>query len=71
MPDWYSHHIYLILGIITFSVGVLSTCIGKTWGPHAGRTTYRAKEPSTFWWLVAMHYLSAVFFVGLYLYGGP
>jgi quinol-cytochrome oxidoreductase complex cytochrome b subunit len=71
MPDWYFHYIYLILGIISFSGGVVSTCIGKTWAPHAGRTIDRAKEPSTFWWLVAMYYLSAVLFVGRYLYERP
>ena len=71
MPDWYSHYISLILGIISFSVGVVSTCIEKTWAPHAGRTIYRAKEPSTFWWIVAMHYIFAVLFVGHYLYEGP
>ena len=71
MPDWYSHYIYLILGIFFFSGGVVSTCIGKTWAPHAGRTIYRAKEPSMFWWLVAMHYLIAVLFIGRYLYQRP
>jgi hypothetical protein len=68
MPDWYSHYIYLIVGIIALSVGVVSACIGKTWAPHAGRTIYRAKEPSTFWWVVAMHYTFALAFVGLYLH---
>lgn len=67
----YSHHISLILGIISFSGGVVSTCIGKTRAPHARRTVYRSKEPSTFWWLVAMYYLGALLFVGRYLYQGP
>ena len=57
MPDWYPRYIYLILVIIAFSGGAVSTRIGKTWAPHAGRTIFRAKEPSTFWWVVAMHYI--------------
>jgi hypothetical protein len=68
MPDWYSHHVYLMLGIICWSGGMVSTCIGKTWAPHAGRTIYHAKEPSTFWWVVAVDYIFALVFVGVYMH---
>jgi hypothetical protein len=67
MPDWYSHYIYLILGIISFSGAVVSTCTGKT-SARTGRWIDRAKEPKTFWWVVAIYYLGAVLFVGLYLH---
>jgi hypothetical protein len=70
MPDWYSHYIYLILGIFFFCGAVVSTCAGKT-SARTGRMIDRAEEPSTFWWIVAMYYLAALFFVGLYLYEGP
>jgi di/tricarboxylate transporter len=70
MPDWYSHYIYLILGVIFFSGAVVSTCTGKT-SARTGRIIYRAKEPNVFLWVVAMYYLAALLFVGLYLYEGP
>ena len=73
MPDWHSQSppsTLLILGIISFLGAVVSTCTEKTWAAHSGRTIYRAKEPSTFWWVVAIYYLSALLFVGLYLYEG-
>jgi len=66
MPDWYSHHIYMILGVLFFFGTVVSTCPGKT-SARSGRMIYRAKEPSTFWWVVAMCYLGALLFVGIYL----
>jgi hypothetical protein len=67
MPDWYPQHIYLILGITSFSGAVISTCTGKTWA-RTGRTIYRAKEPNTFWWVVAIYCLGSLLFVGLYLH---
>jgi hypothetical protein len=66
MPDWYSHYIYLILGISSFSGAVVSTCVGKT-SARTGRWIHCAKEPNTFWWVVAIYYLGALLFVGLYL----
>jgi len=59
----------LIVGIIFFAGAVISTCTGKT-RARIGRTIYRAEEPSGFWWVVAIYYLAALFFVGSYLYGG-
>jgi hypothetical protein len=73
MPDWHSQlppSILLILGIIFFLGAVVSTCAGKT-SARTGRMIYRAKEPSTFWWVVTIYYLGALLFVGLYLYEGP
>jgi hypothetical protein len=70
MRDWYSHHAYLIIGVLFFSGAVVSTWTGKT-SARTGRWICRAEEPNTFWWIVAIYYLSALFFVGLYLYQGP
>jgi hypothetical protein len=69
MPNWYSHYIYLILGTLFFCGGVVSMFAGKT-SARTGRMIYRATEPRTFWWVVAMYYLGALFFVGLYLFQG-
>lgn len=59
----------LVFGVISFCGAVISTCTGKTRVRYT-RTIYRAEEPSEFWWVVAIYYLSALFFVGLYLYAG-
>jgi hypothetical protein len=56
---------FLILGIISFSGAVVSTCAGKT-SARTGRIIYRAKEPSEFWWVVAIYYLGGLLFIGLY-----
>ena len=66
MPDWYSHYIYLILGIATLSWAVISTCIGKTRSRFSG-WAYRAKEPGAFWFAVAIYYLGGVFFIWIFL----
>ena len=61
--------IYLVLGVITLSVAVVSTCTGKTWGRFGGWVwVYRAKEPNEFWWVVAIYYLGSVLFIGIFLY---
>ncbi len=66
MPLWYSHYIYLILGVI-FSFGaVVSTCTGKTWVRFSG-LVYRAKEPNVFWGIVAIYYLGGVVCIGIFL----
>src|SRR5580704_12687330 len=70
MPNWHSQlppSSLLILGIISFAGAVVSTCTGKTWA-RTRHTIDRAKEPSTFWWVVAIYYLGAVLFIGLFLY---
>lgn len=66
MPDWYSQYICLILGVISFSGAVVSTCAGKTRVQFFG-WVYRAKEPNVFWWVVAIYYLAGVLFIGTFL----
>jgi hypothetical protein len=66
MTGWWSQYYYLIIGVFFFAGAVVSTAAGKT-SARTGRWIYRAKEPSTFWWVVAMYYLGALFFVALYL----
>jgi hypothetical protein len=58
----------LILGVILLCWGVVSTCIGETLAPHAGRVISRAEEPREFWKVVAMYYVICVWFVGYFLY---
>jgi hypothetical protein len=68
MPDWHSQlppSSLLVLAVILFLGAVVSALTGKTWA-RAGCTIYRAKEPSTFWWVVAIYYLGALLFLGLY-----
>jgi hypothetical protein len=62
MSDWWSQYHYLMIGIMFFSGAVVSTCTGKT-SARIGRWIYRAEEPSTFWWVLAIYYLSALFCV--------
>jgi hypothetical protein len=69
MPDSQSvtTYILLILGIIFFSVGVISTYIGKAWS-HSGRVVYRAIEPKQFWWLVVTYYFVGCCFIGYFVH---
>jgi hypothetical protein len=71
MPDLFrflwDQYICLILGIISFSGAVVSTCTGKSWGRFGGFVC-RAEEPNQFWWLVATYYLIGVCFIGYFLY---
>ncbi len=71
MSDWYlllqPPYIYLILGVISFSVAVVSTYTGKTYGRYGG-WAYRAKEPTQFWWAVVIYYFGGVWFIGFFLY---
>jgi len=71
MPDLYSllrpPYGYLTFGVILFSAGVVSTCTGKTFSGYGG-WSYRAKEPTQFWWTVAIDYLGAACFIGYFLY---
>ena len=69
MSDWHSQlppSSLLVLGIISFSGAVVSTCEGRTWA-RTGRTIYRAKEPSARFggW---SYYLGSLVFGALYLY---
>jgi hypothetical protein len=71
MPDMHivlrPPYIFLILGVISFSAAVVSTCAGKTWARFRGCID-RAKEPNDFWWVVAIYYLGSVLFIGIFLY---
>jgi hypothetical protein len=71
MPDLHSllrpPYIFLILGVISLSVGVVSACTGVTWA-RFGRVIYRAKEPNQFWEDVLATYLIGVCFIGYFLY---
>jgi hypothetical protein len=62
-----SPYIYLILGVITLSAAVASTCTGRTWVRFDG-WVYRAKEPYAFWWVVATLYLGSILFIGIFWY---
>jgi hypothetical protein len=66
MPDWYSHYIYLIAGVISFSGAVVSAFAGKTRARFGG-WVYRAKAPKEFWWVVAIYYVAGVLFIGTFL----
>jgi len=59
--------ILLILGIISFSAGVVWTCTGKAWVRFHG-WVHRATEPTWFWWSVALYYLCGVALIGYFLY---
>jgi hypothetical protein len=71
MPDWNSllrpPYIQLILGVIFFSAGVVSTCTGKAFA-RSGGWAYRTKEPIQFWLSVAIYYLAGAWFIGYFLY---
>jgi len=66
MPDWYSQNVDWILGSIFLSGAMVSTGTGKTLARGSG-WVYRAKDPSTFWWVVAIYFVAGVLFIGGYL----
>jgi len=69
-PDLYSllkpPNIYLLMGCFLFSVAVFSTFTGKVSARFCW--VYRAKEPTTFWFVVATYYLAGTGFIGYFLY---
>ena len=70
--DWWhtpinSPYYFLVFGAIFFLAAVASTCTGKTCGRY-GIGTSRAKEPTQFWWGVAIYYIAGVCFIGYFLY---
>ena len=71
MPDWHSFlrppYIYLLLGVVSFSAGVVWTCTGKARSRFHG-WVYRAQEPTEFRWLVAAYYVVGLLFIGAFLY---
>ncbi len=60
-------YFFLILGIISFCIGLVSTCTGVTWA-RFGRVIHRDKEPKEFWEDVVATYVIGVFFVVYYFY---
>jgi hypothetical protein len=70
MPDWdsllNSKFIYLVLGLIFLSAAVTSACTGKTIARYRG-WVYRDKNPSDFWWVVAIYWLAGMLGIGIYL----
>jgi|HubBroStandDraft_1064217.scaffolds.fasta_scaffold1040883_1 hypothetical protein len=68
MTGWWSQYSELIIGAILFVGAVVSTLTGKTLARPRG-LVYRAKDPSDFWWVVAIYYLGGLFLVYMYLSG--
>ena len=58
-------YIYLTAGVSLLFLGVFSTYTGKA--SSRFRWIYRAKEPSEFWWAVAIYYLGGVLLIGIFL----
>ena len=58
---------YLIVGIILITAAVVSTRAGKTIARYQG-WIYRDKEPSDFWWGVALYFLGGIICIGLNLH---
>jgi len=48
------------------SAATVWTCMGKVWVRFNG-WVYRANEPRSFWWEVALYYLGGVCFIGYFL----
>ena len=71
--DWWhsqinSPYYFLIVGVISFSAAVISTCTGKTYGKYGHGLASRAKQPTDFWWTVAIYYIGGVCFIGYFLW---
>jgi hypothetical protein len=71
MADWNSPikspYYFLIVGVISLCVAVISTFTGKIYGRYGGWAS-RAKEPTEFWWTVTIAYFGGVCFIGYFLY---
>jgi hypothetical protein len=64
--DRVSHFItepYQLLGLLFLIVAGISMCTGKTLTRGQGLVS-RAKEPMTFWLLVAVWFLAGIVFIG-------
>lgn len=59
-------YIYLIIGVGSIFMGVLSMFIGKVAG--RGVLACRATKPVQFWCGVAMYFLGGICFIGYFLY---
>jgi hypothetical protein len=56
-------YFYLFFGYIVCALSVHWTLTGKVWVRFHG-WVYRADEPKTFWWNVAMFYIIGLFLIG-------
>jgi hypothetical protein len=70
--DWWhsqisSPYYFLVFGAIFLVAAVVSTCTGKTYGRYGGWAS-RAKEPTKFWWGVAIYCIAGICFIGYFLY---
>ena len=63
-----SPYYFLVFGLIRFIAAVVSTWTGKTYGRYGRGLASRAKEPTDFWWTVAVYYISGICFIGYFLY---
>jgi hypothetical protein len=68
MTEWWSQYNDLIIASIFYAGAVVSTLTGKTLARGTRHMIFRTKDPSTFWWVVAIYYFVAFFFVALYLF---
>jgi Mn2+/Fe2+ NRAMP family transporter len=62
-----SPYYYLVLGVIFFLAAVVSTCTGKTYARYVRGPASRAKNPSEFWWTVAIYYIAGICFIAYFL----
>ena len=60
-------YVFLILGLISLSVGGVATYTGATWA-RFGRVIYRDKQPKEFWEDVVACYFIGVCFMGYFLF---
>jgi hypothetical protein len=71
MADWNSQinspYYFLIVGVISLCVAVVSTFTGKIYGRYGGWAS-RAKDPTEFWWTVAIAYIGGVCFIACFLW---
>jgi hypothetical protein len=58
--------IYVILGAFFMLATALAVCTGKVYG-RFGVSSSRVKEPSDFWWGVAIYFLGGLLCFGTYL----
>jgi len=67
MPDLFSPPYFsLVAGFAIFLGAVVSVCTGKTLARFRG-LVYRDKDPSNFWWAVAVYFVTGVLLVVRFL----
>jgi hypothetical protein len=58
---------FFVVGAALLAGAVASMCTGKTFG-RSGGVASRAKEPTQFWWGVAIYFLGAIVCIGIWLH---